>query len=108
ACATVCPTGAMSYAYPGVGEQALRLKTLLSTYARAGGRNAVVLLHSQENGQALVEELGRAAQLGRAQGVPSNVIPVALWHTASIGLDLWLAAIAYCASQVAVLMTDEE
>ena len=30
------------------------LKTLLSTYAAAGGKDAVVLLHSQERGQSLV------------------------------------------------------
>ena len=70
--------------------------------------DAVLLLHSQERGQALVEELGRAAQLGEAQGVPANVIPVALWHTASIGIDLWLSAIAFGASQVCVLVTGEE
>jgi ferredoxin len=33
---------------------------------------------------------------------------VDLWHTASVGLDLWLAAIAHGASQVWVLVTDEE
>jgi ferredoxin len=107
-CTTVCPTGAISYAYPRAGEQALKLKTMLSTYARAGGKKAVVLLHSQERGQTLVEELGRAAQLGVAQGVPANVMPVGLWHAASTGIDLWLTAVAYGASQVAVLMTDEE
>jgi ferredoxin len=36
------------------------------------------------------------------------VLPVGVWHTASIGLDLWLAAIAQGASQVWVLLTDEE
>ncbi|HEY8048113.1 MAG TPA: 4Fe-4S binding protein [Ramlibacter sp.] len=107
-CTTVCPSGAITYAYPRANEQALKFKTLLSTYAKAGGRNATVLLHSQERGQVLVEELGRAARLGVAQGVPANVIPVSTWHTASIGIDLWLAAVAYGASQVAVLMTREE
>ena len=107
-CTTVCPTGAISYAYPRADEQALKLKTLLSTYARAGGRNAIVLLHNQERGNALVEDLGRAARLGVAQGVPATVIPIALWHSASVGMDLWLSAIAYGASQVAVLMTREE
>jgi ferredoxin len=107
-CTTVCPTGAISYAYPRASEQAVKLKTLLSVYARAGGDKAVVLLHSQEHGQAMVEELGRAAQLGAMQGVPANVIPLALWHSASVGIDLWLSAVAYGASQVAVLMTDEE
>ncbi|RXM21797.1 hypothetical protein EO238_27175, partial [Citrobacter sp. AAK_AS5] len=54
----------------------------------------------------LVEELGRAAQLKVAQGVPANVIPMALWHTASLGLDVWLSAIAFGASQIVVLATE--
>jgi ferredoxin len=108
ACTTVCPTGALTYAYPRANEQGVRLKTLLTTYAAAGGQGAVILLHSQERGQALVEELGRAAQLKVAHGVPANVIPMALWHTASLGLDVWLSAIAFGASQVVVLATAEE
>jgi hypothetical protein len=36
------------------------------------------------------------------------VIPLALWHTASTGLDVWLSAIAFGASQVVVLVTAEE
>jgi ferredoxin len=107
-CTTVCPTGALTFAYPRASEQGAKLKTLLGTYARAGGKAPVILLHSQERGQALVEELGRAAQLGVARGVPANVIPVALWHTSSVGLDVWLSAVAYGASQIAVLTTSEE
>jgi ferredoxin len=108
ACTTVCPSGALAYAYPRASDQGLKLRTLLSTYAAAGGRDAVLLLHSQERGQALVEELGRAAQLKVAQGVPANVIPVALWHTASLGLELWLSAIAFGARQIVLLVTAEE
>ena len=108
ACTTVCPTGAITYTYPRASEQGVKFKTLLTTYARAGGKDAVLLLHSQERGQSLVEELGRAAQLGQAHGVPAHVIPAALWHTASTGIDLWLSAIAFGASQVAVLVTREE
>ncbi len=109
ACTTVCPTGALSYAYPRASEQGVRLKTLLSTYARAGGQNATLLLHSQTSGQENIEALGRAARLQQGiRGVPANVIPMALWHTASMGLDLWLSAISFGATQVAVLLTDEE
>lgn len=108
ACTTVCPTGAIAYAYPSAKEQGTKLRTLLGAYAQAGGRDATLLLHSQERGTALVESLGREARLGGAHGVPANVIPVALWHTASTGLDLWLSAIAFGARQVAVLVTDEE
>jgi len=109
ACTTVCPTGALTYAYPRASEQGVRLKTLLSTYTKAGGSNAAILFHSQVAGQQAVEALGRAAQLQKTvRGVPANVIPLALWHTASVGLDLWLSAIAFGAAQVAVLVTDEE
>jgi len=109
ACTTVCPTGALTYAYPRASEQGVRLKTLLSAYAKAGGTQPALLFHSQGSGQQAVETLGRAARLQKTvRGVPANVIPQALWHTASVGLDLWLSAIAFGASQVAVLVTDEE
>ncbi len=108
ACTTVCPTGALSYAYPRASEQGVKLKALLSTYKKAGGKDAVILLHSQDAGQALVNELGRAAQLKVAKGLPAHVIPVSLWHTASLGLDVWLTALAYGAAQVLVLNTAEE
>jgi ferredoxin len=108
ACTTVCPTGALTYAYPRASEQGTKLKTLLNTYQKAGGKDAVILLHSQDAGLALVNELGRAAQLKVAQGLPAHVIPVSLWHTASLGLDVWLTAFAYGAAQVLVLNTAEE
>jgi ferredoxin len=109
ACTTVCPTGALSYAYPRASEQGVKLRTLLATYQKAGGKDAALLLHSQEAGAALVNDLGRAASLDKkVRGVPARVIPLPLWHTASIGLDVWLTAFAYGASQVWVLMTGEE
>jgi ferredoxin len=108
-CTTVCPTGALSYAYPRASEQGVKLRTLLATYAKAGGQDAALLLHSQEAGAALVNDLGRMAQLDKAvRGVPARVIPLPLWHTASTGIDLWLTAFAYGARQVWVLMTGEE
>ena len=109
ACTTVCPSGALTYAAPSPADQGKRLQTLLATYARAGGQGAALLLHSEGAGQRLVHELGRAARLDSTlHGVPARVIPVALWHTASVGLDLWLSAIAQGASQVWVLLTEEE
>ena len=109
ACSTVCPSGAMSYAYPGTVDQGRRLRTMISTYARAGGRDAALLIHSEQAGRRLIEDLGRGARINRAlHGVPARVLPVAVWHTASIGIDLWLAAIAQGARQVWVLATGEE
>ena len=109
ACTTVCPTGALGFAYPSAAEQGRRLRTLLATYAKAGGRDPVVLIHSQQAGAARIAELGRAAALDeQIHGLPSRVIPFAAWHTASLGLDIWLSSIAWGASQVWVLATDEE
>jgi ferredoxin len=109
ACSTVCPTGAIGFAYPGTVDQGKRLRTLLAAYANAGGRDAALLIHSEGAGARRIEALGRAARIDKAlQGVPARVLPVAVWHTASIGIDLWLAAIAFGASQVWVLTSDEE
>lgn len=109
ACTTVCPSGALTYAYPGAAHLGRSIKTLLATYRAAGGRDAVLLLHSQGAGQRLIEDWGRAARLDRdVQGVPARVIPWGVWHTASVGLELWLGAIALGANQVWVLLTDEE
>ncbi|EHR70203.1 4Fe-4S protein [Burkholderiales bacterium JOSHI_001] len=109
ACSTVCPSGAMGFVYPGTADQGKRLRTLLATYAAAGGRDAALLLHSDGAGSRLIDDLGRAARTDKAvHGVPARVIPVGLWHTASVGLDLWLMAVAQGASQVLVLLTDEE
>ncbi len=109
ACTTVCPSGALTFAYPRASEQGVKFKTLLSSYQRAGGREPALLLHSQEGGTKLINELGRAARVNaEVRGVPARVIPVPLWHTASMGLDVWLTAVAYGARNVWVLMTDEE
>ncbi|WP_430423652.1 4Fe-4S dicluster domain-containing protein [Methylibium petroleiphilum] len=113
ACTTVCPSGALTYATPTPAHQGRRLRTLLSAYRQASGPklagDAALLLHSQGAGVQLIDALGRAARTEPAvRGVPARVIPVDVFHTASVGLDLWLAAIAQGASQVWVLMTDEE
>ncbi|TXT35576.1 MAG: 4Fe-4S ferredoxin [Comamonadaceae bacterium] len=112
-CSTVCPSGAIAYAYPRASDQGVKIKTLLSTYLRSGGKQPSLLLHSQGRGAQWLGELGRAAQLEKGQkdgihGVPARVLPLALWHTSSTGLELWLTAIAYGASQVWLLLTDEE
>lgn len=107
ACTTVCPSGALAYAYPRAPDMGLRLKTLLATYLRAGGRDAALLLHGEGKGEELIGQAGRLAR-GGGQGLPARVIPVALHHPAAAGIDLWLAALAYGAANVSVLVTGDE
>jgi ferredoxin len=101
-CTTVCPSGALGYAYPAVPETAKRLKTLLATYAAAGGRDACVLLHADDANE-LIAHLAR-----HRRGLPARVLPLEVHHIASVGIDAWLAALAYGATDVAVLATGRE
>ena len=112
-CSTVCPTGAMRFMYPSASHLGLKLKTLLTTYIDHGGQDAAVLLHSQEAGARLLVALDSAAarsghEPDGLQGIPARVLPLPLWHSASSGLEVWLSALAYGASQVWVLMTGDE
>ncbi len=99
-CSTVCPSGAMSYAYPRVSDTGARMKTVLNTYREAGGRDACLVFHNAADGRALVQSLGRRAAQKAGRGLPARLIPMEVFHVASIGMDVWLGAIAYGASQV--------
>jgi ferredoxin len=102
ACATVCPSGAMTYAYPGPADLGTRLRTLLGTYERAGGRDAALLLHAAD-AEPVLASLAR-----HARGLPARMLPVEVEHIASVGIDSWMAALAWGASGVAVLATGRE
>ena len=101
-CATVCPSGAMTYAYPKAADTGMRLKTLLATYRAAGGKDACILIHDADQGRLDLLSYGR-----KEKGLPARVIPLEVFHVASLGIDTMLAAIAYGASQLVVLSTDK-
>jgi ferredoxin len=98
ACATVCPSGAMSYQYPRVADRGAQLKQLLSAYRHAGGADACIVFHDGNAGREVL-----AAAAAQGEGLPARALPLETWHIASIGLDLLLPAIAFGASQVVVV-----
>jgi len=102
ACTTVCPSGALTYAYPTATDLGTRIRTLLGTFDRAGGRDAGVLLHAADS-QPVLESLAR-----RGRGLPARIMPLEVEHIASVGIDLWMAALAWGASSIAVLATGRE
>ncbi|MGQ0578960.1 MAG: 4Fe-4S binding protein [Betaproteobacteria bacterium] len=102
ACASVCPSGAMSYAYPKMSFQGEKLRAMLGAYRDAGGKDACVLFHNGTDGRELI------LKLGRRRGLPARVIPVETFHVASLGLDLLLGAVALGAAQVTVVSTGSE
>ncbi len=108
ACATVCPSGAMSYQYPLVADRGSQLKTMLNAYrvaAKGQGAAPVVLFHNATDGREAIAALARS---GDADGLPANFLPLETWHIASAGLDVLLGAIAYGAGHVAILATGSE
>ena len=103
ACASVCPSGAMTYAYPRVADMGLRIKTALRAYRDAGGVSPCLLLHNTSDGRELVMQLGR-----RGKGLPANVIALEVLHVASLGMDLMLGGHALGAARFMVLAAGSE
>jgi ferredoxin len=97
-CAAVCPTGAAAYALPPADTLLRKLRALLTTYALAGGERAIVLLHDEPHGAALIEALAR-----QGDGLPANVLPLSVNEVTQVGLEAVAAAFAYGASALRVL-----
>ena len=96
-CATACPTGAISYGYPRLEDTLQHLRLLLKAYRDAGGADAVLLFHDATAGRDAIRRL--AAQL------PERVILLEVEELGSVGMDTWLAALAYGAAAVVLLAT---
>jgi ferredoxin len=79
------------------------MKQLLAAYRKAGGTDACIVFHNGQDGREL---LAQAAAAGR--GLPARALPLEAWHVASLGLDVLLPAIAYGASQVAIVSAGSE
>ncbi len=97
-CAAACPTGAAAYALPPADALIHKLRTMLMAYHQAGGTNAILLLHG-EHGTPLIEALAR-----HGDGLPANVIPLAVNEVTQIGLETVAAAFAYGASNMRLLL----
>jgi ferredoxin len=98
-CAAACPTGAASYALPPADALMRKLRLLLSTYREAGGDNPIVLLHDEDHGAELIDALAR-----HGDGLPAQVLPLAVNEVTQVGLEAVAAAFAYGASALRFLL----
>lgn len=94
-CATVCPSGAIRYLYPNLRDSGKRVRDVLAAYLQAGGRAPVVMFHAESYDPAPYLESY------------DNLIPLPVEELASVGTDLCLAALAYGATQVLLLVDAE-
>jgi ferredoxin len=99
ACAAVCPTGAASYALPPADALLRKLRTLLARYREAGGARPVLLFHDADHGGQLIDALAR-----HGDGLPANVLPLAVNEVTQVGLEAIAAAFAYGASAIRFLL----
>lgn len=98
-CAAACPTGAASYALPPADTQLLKIRAMLLAYHEAGGANAVLLLHDSQHGMPLIDALAR-----HGDGLPANVLPLAVNELTQVGLEAIVGALAYGAAAVRFLL----
>lgn len=98
-CAATCPTGAASYALPPADALMRRLRTLLATYLEAGGAQPVLLVHDERHGRDMIDALARFGD-----GLPANVLPLAVNEVTQVGLEAIAAAFAYGASALRILL----
>jgi len=102
ACATACPTGAMTYGYPTVEDSLERLRRMLIAYRESGGDAPVVLVHDATAGVARKDAI--LAEPGKRTG---HLLPMAVEEVASLGLEAWFTALAYGARAVLLLGTPD-
>lgn len=98
-CAAACPTGAAAYALPPADALMRKLRIMLLAYREAGGEHPIVMLHDEDHGADLIDALAR-----HGDGLPANVLPLAVNETTQMGLEIPAAAFAFGASGLCVLL----
>ncbi|CAB5504801.1 Iron-sulfur cluster-binding protein [uncultured Gammaproteobacteria bacterium] len=93
-CSSACPTGAISYAYPTIDDQAKKMHSLMDAYLSAGGTSAKILFHS-------------AGNLTLLPDIAENILPIALEEIGCLGLESFLYAFCLGAESVIVHCANE-
>jgi ferredoxin len=91
ACTTVCPTGALTYDYPAAPVLMDGVRHAIAAHVREHGASPVLLFHT-----------------GPSAVWPTPAIAVQVQHTASVGIEVWLAAVAWGATAVVTVLDGDE
>lgn len=102
-CASVCPTGAVRYTLPQSEALLGRLRPLAKTYKAAGGERLRFLFHDSDHGDQMIDAIGR-----HFDGLPANVVPVALNAATQVSLETLLSARAFGAEHSHILTAPKD
>lgn len=94
-CATVCPTGAITYAFPATHDLLGYLREVLARYREAGGNEPMLVFFDSSSSDAIVD--------GLATALPENALPLELEEVGSIGMDAWLCCLAWGVRRILIL-----
>jgi len=94
-CATACPSGAITYAFPLAGDLLASLRMVLAGYYGSGGLAAQVLFYDGDTGREWLRQ--------HAEALPENIIPCEVEEIGALGMDVWLCVLAYGAVAVTML-----
>lgn len=102
-CASVCPTGAVQYTLPPSEALLGRMRTLAKTYKASGGDNLQFLFHDSDHGEQMIDAIGR-----HFDGLPANVVPVAVNAATQVSLETLLGARAFGAESTHILSSPKD
>jgi Fe-S-cluster-containing hydrogenase component 2 len=94
-CATVCPTGAITYAFPSTGDLLGYLRDVLTRYREGGGNDPMLVFYDNASSDAVVDRL--------AEKIPENMLPLELEEIGSMGMDAWLCCLAWGVRRILIL-----
>jgi len=97
-CSNVCPTGAAKYDVPAGESLTMRIRTLINHYLKKEGTNPIILFHDTNWGEKILSILAR-----EIDGLPTNILPLAVNSLPQIGLESILSASVYGAEHIVYL-----
>ena len=94
-CSAVCPTGALTYAYPSLGDTMNRLRQVLTAWRISGMPAPCILLYDSDSGAEYLRTV--------CADFPDGVLPWRVEEIGSTGVEVWLSALAYGAVGIRIL-----
>ena len=94
-CSAVCPTGALTYAYPSLGDTMNGLRQALTAWRISGMPAPCILLYDSDSGAEYLRTV--------CADFPDGVLPWRVEEIGSTGVEVWLSALAYGAVGIRIL-----